>query len=98
MRIVKRCGVRIVENAYVVGDKKVLKYKNESAMSRWPMRVIDIWQLTVVFCAERTTNMMPSVDAKVAAVYASVGKLLSSYRSGKVPKAFKVCVGNGRGA
>lgn len=46
----------------------------------------------MAFCAERTTNMMPSVDAKVAAVYTSVGKLLSSYRSGKVPKAFKVCV------
>ena len=36
--------------------------------------------------------MMPSIDPKVAAVYKSVGKLLATYRSGKLPKAFKVRV------
>jgi hypothetical protein len=35
--------------------------------------------------------MMPGMDPKVVAVYRSVGKLLSTYRSGKIPKAFKAC-------
>lgn len=35
--------------------------------------------------------MMPGMDPKVVTVYRSVGKLLSTYRSGKIPKAFKVC-------
>lgn len=33
---------------------------------------------------------LPAVDAKVIEVYKGVGKLLSRYRSGKVPKAFKI--------
>ncbi|MCO5594999.1 hypothetical protein L7F22_049036 [Adiantum nelumboides] len=33
---------------------------------------------------------VPAVDAKVVEVYRGVGKLLSRYTSGKVPKAFKI--------
>eukprot|EP00250_Pteridium_aquilinum_P005247 c15371_g1_i1 orf=73-1485(+) len=35
-------------------------------------------------------RLVPAVDAKVIEVYRGVGKLLSRYKSGKVPKAFKI--------
>lgn len=35
-------------------------------------------------------RLLPAVDSKIIEVYRGVGKLLSRYRSGKVPKAFKI--------
>ncbi|KAJ3410601.1 hypothetical protein HDV05_003551 [Chytridiales sp. JEL 0842] len=35
-------------------------------------------------------NARPEIDPKVVEVYSKVGVLLSSYRSGKLPKAFKI--------
>ncbi|CAI5943193.1 unnamed protein product [Closterium sp. NIES-64] len=39
---------------------------------------------------EEAERRIPGVDEKVMEVYRGVGKLLSRYRSGKVPKAFKI--------
>ncbi|CAI7815839.1 unnamed protein product [Closterium sp. NIES-53] len=39
---------------------------------------------------EEGERRIPGVDEKVMEVYRGVGKLLSRYRSGKVPKAFKI--------
>jgi essential nuclear protein 1 len=33
---------------------------------------------------------VPDVDPKVVHVYTKVGQILSRYRSGKLPKAFKI--------
>eukprot|EP01134_Creolimax_fragrantissima_P005936 CFRG5936T1 len=40
--------------------------------------------------SERTVGVMTSIDPKVEEVYKTVGVLLSRYRSGKLPKAFKI--------
>jgi len=37
-----------------------------------------------------TSDVVRDIDPKVAEMYTEVGKLLTKYRSGKVPKAFKV--------
>merc|ERR1712034_195462 len=37
-----------------------------------------------------TSDVARDVDPKVAEMYTEVGKLLSRYRAGKIPKAFKV--------
>ena len=48
------------------------------------VRFADLVQATI------TEHQESQLDEKVVKVYSNIGKMLSTYRSGKIPKAFKI--------
>ncbi len=52
--------------------------------ARWQFAEADAW------CREGEGPVPDGLDPKVVEVYTAVGKLLSRYSAGKVPKAFKI--------
>ena len=46
--------------------------------------------MSICFSFAETGMPMPELDDRVIQVYKGVGKILAKYRSGKLPKAFKI--------
>ncbi len=51
---------------------------------------MESWCVFSYFCLTDTGMPMPELDDRVIQVYKGVGKILAKYRSGKLPKAFKI--------